>query len=167
MRSCLQSAHSFAGKAIKQCPRTSWIIGLLLIKLFFAWFILVMVNISDQNKLSHFLSAHNAPCSILLLMWSISVVIIHKYALPACHTVQAYAEVECASQSLQPVPHCAPLKVLNALLVLMLPWLHLVNPAFVSLWMDSGAPLFQHVLSSTASIWHPIQSPHGREGECG
>lgn len=50
-----------------------------------------------------------------------------------CHTVEAYAKVESASQSLQAVPHCASLKLLNALLILMLPWLHLVNPAFVSL----------------------------------
>lgn len=56
----------------KQRPRASWIIGLLLIKLFFAWFILVMGKIWHQNKLSHFLSAHNAPCSTLLLMIYIS-----------------------------------------------------------------------------------------------
>lgn len=106
------------------------------------------------------------PVQYIPLMWFISVVIIHKKAVSVCHTVEAYAKVESASQSSQAVPHCASLKLLNALLILMLPWLHLVNPAFVSLWMDSGASLFQHVCLR-ASIWNPLPSPHGRNRECG
>lgn len=50
-----------------------------------------------------------------------------------CHTVESYAKVESASQSSQAVSHCASLKLLNALLIPMLPWLRLVNPVFVSL----------------------------------
>lgn len=55
------------------------------------------------------------------------------------HMAEAYAKMEHASRSSQTASHCVSLKLLKAaLLILMLPWLHLVNPAFVSLWMDSS-----------------------------
>lgn len=48
----------------------------------------------------------------------------------SCHTVEAYAQMQPASQSSQAEPHRASLKLLNALLIPALPWLQLVDPAF-------------------------------------
>lgn len=164
MRNCVQSAHSFSGNAV-----SIYVISNkpLLIKLFSAWFISVAAKIPHKmNFLTKTVPAIPTPVQYIPPMWFTSVVIIHKEAVSVCHTVEAYAKVESASQSSQAVPHCASLKLLNALLILMLPWLHRVNPAFVSLWMDSRASLFQHVCLR-ASIWNPLPSPRGRNRECG
>lgn len=116
-----------------------------------------------RKTLSQFLTTKTVP-PIPRAQYSSNVIYISypQESFFVCHTVEAYAKVESASQSSQAVPHCASLKLLNALLILMLPWLHLVNPAFVSLWMDSSdspASLFQHVCLLVC-IWNPLQSRH-------
>lgn len=47
-----------------------------------------------------------------------------------CHTAGAYSQLQPASRSSQAARHRASLKLLNALLVPVLPWLQLVDPAF-------------------------------------
>lgn len=48
----------------------------------------------------------------------------------SCHTAGAYSQLQPASRSSQAARHRASLKLLKALLVPVLPWLQLVDPAF-------------------------------------
>lgn len=65
----------------------------------------------------------------------------------SCHTAEADSQMQPASRSSQAARHRASLKLLNALLIPVLPWLQLVDPAFSrtmnglwSLWLFLHAP---------------------------
>lgn len=67
------------------------------------------------------------PLQFSSLIWFLSAVIILRRAglFPVIQL-----KLQPASQSLQAAPHRAFLKLLNALLIPVLPWLQLVDPAF-------------------------------------
>lgn len=128
------------------------------------------VHVSGQWKISLISRScsatiiNNNPCRlfyfIFFLMWRSAVTAIHGKTAPARHTTEAHAQVGSASQRSQAVPHCASLKQVGSL-ILMLPWRHPVNLAFLSLWMDSGASLFPPLWASVENLLHQKQKPNG------
>lgn len=90
-------------------------------------------KLKAEVKISHDM---NFPCASFQKQYSMQyiplicfalVVITHKKAAFVCRTMEAYAKVDSASQSSQAVPHCSSLKLLGAPLILVLPWLHLIQ----------------------------------------
>lgn len=94
-----------------------------------------MTESACQKELSEMHSDSEASATVPLAVSSSNLIFIccnypQESCFISCHPVEAYSQMQPASRSSQAAPHRASLKLLNALLIPVLPWLQQVDPAF-------------------------------------